>query len=294
MTTATPDAGADRPRDPARRSRSPTRSGTTSSSRAPSCERRRGRPRDGAAGSSSGDEDADDILRARRRRARRLGRGGLGRHLLRRGRRARARPAGGNGRPRGRAPRCRSSTTATRVAELAADRCRRPALLGGSPTWSPCSASSAGTPAAFPGTTTARDRRRRPGPRGRAAPRCVALDADVRRRRRGRARPPRLDLPQRRRRPGLRRGGRRADGAAHPPRRAHDVLLGPGLRRLAGGAADRAGLRGLRLELARAPARPAPPLGRRRARRLARRPPADERAGRRRPPRRCSGSGRRS
>src|SRR5262249_14550046 len=69
------------------------------------------------------------------------------------------------------------------------------------------------------------------------------------------------------------------------PRRLHDLLLGPPLRRDPGSASFRAALPYLRAELDRAPDRPAPALGGGGAPRLARRPPGGPRARRGRPPR---------
>ena len=74
---------------------------------------------------------------------------------------------------------------------------------------------------------------------------------DVRAGRRRRPRPPNLDRPLGDRDTRLRRGGRRAYGAPGPARALHDVLLGAGVRRLAGGAAHRSLVRGVRCGLFR-------------------------------------------
>ena len=94
-----PDARLHRPRERAGRSPSPTRTGRRSMST----------------------PDADEQLRAGRRRARRPGRLHLGRDLLRRGRRARARARGGRRRIRSGARPSPCVWRDTRVAELAVD-----------------------------------------------------------------------------------------------------------------------------------------------------------------------------
>ena len=96
----------------------------------------------------------------------------------------------------------------------------------------------------------------------------------------GRNRAADLDLPLPADHPQLRRGARGADGPARPARRVVDLLLGPPVRRDAGGLARGAGLLALRNEPARIADGPDPSLRRRNVLHLARRAQNDRRAGR--------------
>ena len=113
-----------------------------------------------------------------------------------------------------------------------------------------------------------------------------ALGRALRARGGGRHRPARVDLPRRARRAGLRRGDRRPDGAAGDARPPHELLLGPGLRRPAGGAAHGARVLVVRRQLGRAAARADPDQRRGGARPVAGRAAPVRRAGGRR--RRCA------
>ena len=120
--------------------------------------------------------------------------------------------------------RCRSSSRALASPSSPPTGATTRALLERVASSSRRTASSAGTRAASPGT-------RGTPPTSSLRDYAVALDRHLRPHGRRRYRASRLDVPLRLRRARLRRSRRRADGAPHPPRTVHDVLLGPGLRR---------------------------------------------------------------